>query len=254
MNYRLCILFLLFLACPVSAAEINVATSTYCPLVCDRDKAPRDGIMHEVLRKAFEGTEHTLVFHEMPYVRAVRDTLDGAYDVITFVGSDYPDFIFVRNMDMINVVQFATLSTSTWKYDGPDSLEDIRFSIPNGFRTGNPAIDDYLHAHDRDNTRVRVASCDNPTMAQHQNLECLLEGRIDAMLVGSLAFHSIERNLPEGRVRVDPTPVSMFYNRIGFSPRLKNVEALRDLVENRIQELRVSGELQEIFRYYGINP
>jgi polar amino acid transport system substrate-binding protein len=91
-------------------------------------------------------------------------------------------------------------------------------------------------------------------MAQHQNLECLLEGRIDAMLVGSLAFHSIERNLPEGRVRVDPTPVSMFYNRIGFSPRLKNVEALRDLVENRIQELRVSGELQEIFRYYGINP
>lgn len=255
MKYCLFVLLFLALTCPAAAGEIHVATSAYCPLACGLEQAPRDGIMHEVLRKTFEGTEHTLVFHEMPFVRAVRDTLDGAYDAIAYVGSDYQDFIFVRNMDMINVIQFATLDASTWQYRGVDSLESIRFSIPRGFRTGDPGIDEYLHTHDGDGTRLKVASSDNPTQAQRWNLECLLNGRVDAMLVGSLAFRFITRGVSGAeQVRVDPAPVAMLYNRIGFSPRLENGKALRDMVEQKIQAMRASGELQEIFRYYGVNP
>ncbi|EGB13454.1 hypothetical protein DND132_0237 [Pseudodesulfovibrio mercurii] len=249
-------LFLLLLPVYAYAADIHVATSTYCPLACELDQAPHDGIMHEVLRRTFEGTEYRLVFHHMPYVRAVRDTLDGLYDAVTYVGSvQAEDFIFVRNLDMINVVQFATRADSAWHYRNAASLGAIRLSIPKGFRTGNPEVDDYLDRYEGDPSRIRMNSCDNPTMAQCANLECLLNDRVDAMLVGSLAFRYITHE--EGvadRVRVDPEPVAMFYNRIAFSPYCPNGTGLRDMVERKIREMRASGELRAIFDHYGFSP
>lgn len=250
------ILLLLLLPVHAYAADINVATSTYCPLVCDRNDAPHDGIMHEVLRRAFEGTGYRLIFHEMPYVRAVRDTLDGQFDVITYVGSTHAgDFLCVRNLDMINVIQFATRIHSRWRYRGVASLAGIRFSIPKGFRTGNPEMDDYLDSHERDPARIRMNSGDNPTQAQYANLECMLNDRIDAMLVGSLAFRYITREKGvTDKVRVNPEPVAMFYNRIAFSPRCPEGSELRDMVERKIREMRASGELQAILALYGLSP
>ncbi|HKI82313.1 MAG TPA: transporter substrate-binding domain-containing protein [Pseudodesulfovibrio sp.] len=249
---------LLALLFPVTtyAKDINVATSTYCPLACDSTEAPHDGIMHEVLRRTFEGTKYRLIFHEMPYVRAIRDTLDGEYDAISYAGAVHAeDFIFVRNLDMINIVQFATPADSLWRYQGTNSLNGIRFSIPKGFRTGNSEMDDYLTRYERDPSRIRINSCDNPTMAQSSNLKCMLNDRVDAMLVGSLAFRFItqEEDMAD-RVKVDPEPVAMFYNRIAFSPRCRDGEKLRDMVERKVREMRASGELKRIFDHYGIGP
>jgi polar amino acid transport system substrate-binding protein len=248
------ILLSLLLPFSVHAEDVNVATSTYCPLACGQDQVPHDGVMHEVLRRTFEGTKYRLIFHEMPYGRAIRDTLDGQYDAVTFAGTAHAeDFVFVRNLDMINVVQFATRADSNWRYRGVDSLKQIRFSIPKGFRTGNTEVDDYLDRFEQDPSRIRMTSCDNPTMAQCSNLECMLNDRVDAMLVGSLAFRYItQREDVADRVRVDPEPVAMFYNRIAFSPRCPIGEELRDMVERKIREMRASGELKKIFDYYGI--
>lgn len=250
------ILLLLLLPIHVYAADINVATSVYCPLVCNPKKAPHDGIMHEVLRRAFEGTGYRLIFHEMPYVRAIRDTLDGQYDAVAYASpAQAEDFVFVRNMDMISVVQFATRADSLWRYRGAASLKDIRFSIPKGFRTGNPEVDDYLDRYEGDPARIRMNSCDNPTRAQCANLECMLNDRIDAMLVDSLAFRYITREKGvTDEVRVDPEPVAMSYNRIAFSPRCPEGSALRNMVERKIREMRASGELRAIFAHYGFAP
>ena len=250
------ILLALLLPPPAHAQDVHVATSTYCPLACSLAEAPHDGIMHEVLRRSFEGTEYHLIFHEMPYVRAIQDTLSGQCDAITYAGTAHAeDFLFVRNLDMINVVQFATRVDSLWQYKGVESLDEIRFSIPRGFRTGNSLVDAYLDRYERDPTRIRMTSCDNPTVAQCSNLQCMLNDRVDAMLVGSLAFRYITRQ--EGvsaQVRVDPEPVAMFYNRIAFSPRSPDGERLREMVERKIREMRASGELKRIFDYYGIGP
>jgi polar amino acid transport system substrate-binding protein len=249
------ILFML-LPTPSYAEDVDVATSTYCPLACALDQAPRDGVMHEVLRRTFEDTGYRLVLHEMPYVRAIRETLDGRYDAVSFAGSAHAgDFVFVRNLDMVNVVQFATRADSRWQYHGIESLADIRFSIPRGFRTGNTEMDDYLDRYERDPSRIKMTSCDNPSNSQRSNLECMLNDRIDAMLVGSLAFRYFTRRAGvSSQIRVDPEPVAMFYNRIAFSPRCPNGVELRDMVERKIREMRASGELKRILDHYGIGP
>ena len=192
----------------------------------------------------------------MPYERAIQETLDGLQDVITFAGSAHDeDFVFVRDLDMINVIHFATLAGSQWKYAGSESLWSIRFSIPAGFRTGNPEFDDYLDSYEQDVSRIKITACDSPTNSQRMNLQCLIEGRIDAMLVGSLAFHYIVRQQnPQIRLRLDPTPVAMFYNRIAFSPANPRAEQLRDMVERKISEMRTSGELADILDHYGLKP
>ncbi|MCJ2163308.1 MULTISPECIES: hypothetical protein [unclassified Pseudodesulfovibrio] len=212
--------------------------------------------MHEVLRKAFAGTEYTLDFTYMPYGRAIQETLDGLHDVVTYAGTpNTPDFVFVRNLDMINVVQFATLAGAKWSYTGHESLEDIRFSTPAGFRTGDPFIDNLITGHEQNPPRIKTTSSPSPSEAQRINLQCLLEGRIDAMLVGSLAFRHITRKTTlENKLRLDQTPVAMFYNRIAFSPKHPNADILRDIVENRIREMRISGELGTILDHYGVKP
>ena len=92
---RLTYILLLFLAVPAHAEIIKVATSTYCPLACSPEEYPHDGIMHEVLRKAFADTEYTLDFTYIPYGRAVQETIDGFHDVVTYAGTpNTPDFVF----------------------------------------------------------------------------------------------------------------------------------------------------------------
>ncbi|WFS64050.1 hypothetical protein LF599_07770 [Pseudodesulfovibrio thermohalotolerans] len=258
MRCRACLTLVFLLLAPLAHAEdvINVATSTYCPLACGPDKAPHDGIMHEILRRSFKGAGYRLVFHDMPYIRAVRDTLDGRYDVISYVNSAQSDnFIYVRNLEMVNELRFATLTDCPWRYRGVKSLEGIRFSIPKGFRTGNPEVDAYLDTHERDPSRIVMNTGNNSTVTQYANLECLLNDRVTAMLVGSLPFQYIsQREGLTDKIRVDPEPVAKFYNRIAFSPRCPNGEALRDMVERKVRQMRTSGELESLFTHYRSNP
>ncbi|WP_272700771.1 hypothetical protein [Desulfovibrio sp. Fe33] len=128
----------------------------------------------------------------MPHGRAIRDTLDGLYDVVAYAGSVRSDnFIYVRNQDMINEIRFATLNGYPWRYRGVHSLEGIRFAIPKGLRTGNPEIDAYLNRHERAPSRIVTNTESNPTLSLQTNLDCLLTDRVTAMLVGSLSFRYI---------------------------------------------------------------
>lgn len=252
---KIVLLAIAILVFPFSAQaeELVIATTTYCPLVCVGNEAGQDGIMHEVLRAAFDNSEYKLKFENMPYGRAIQGTLDGHYAAVTFAGTaNSPDFLFVRNFVMTNIVQFAVLKESTWKYTGVPSLHDIRLGIPTGFRTGNTEIDDYI-SNPPESHHVFFSSSDNPTTAQTANLKRLLAGRLDAMLCGSLAFKYIAHNMGVAdRLRLDPTPVASFYNHISFSPKHPNGKTLRKFVERKIDDMQRSGRLTRILRRYGI--
>ncbi|MDC0336189.1 transporter substrate-binding domain-containing protein [Pseudodesulfovibrio sp.] len=255
MKYLLCFLLTILVPMPALAQELHIATSAYCPLVCLPVVDGKEGIMHDVLRESFKDSEYKLIFENIPYGRAIQETLDGKYAGVTFAGvANAPDFIFVRNMILTNAVHFATLKTSQWKYDGVDSLKGIRFGIPTGFRTGNNELDNYLDKHAKDSTRIMRASNDNPTAAQQENIDRLLAGRIDAMLVGSLAFSFISKEMGVAdTIQLDPTPVALFHNHLAFSPKYPAANDLRKQTEKTIDAMQHSGKLNKIMKRYGLN-
>jgi len=166
-----------------------------------------------------------------------------------------PDFVFVRNLTMTNSVHFVVLTDNTWNYDGIESLSAIRVGIPTGFRTGNAKLDAYFDLYERDASRIMMASNDNPTEAQRENVERLLAKRLDAMLAGSLAFKHISHELGvSDQIRMDPTPVALFHNHLAFSPNNPKAKIYRDLVEKKVKEMKESGELSRIMERYGLQP
>lgn len=244
-----------FLLIPMQAfaEEVVVATTTYCPLVCENDAEKREGVMHDVLKAAFKDTEYELRFENIPYGRAIQGTLDGRYDAVSFAGTaNSPNFVFVRNFVMTNIVQFAVPKDSTWKYDGIDSVKAIRVGVPMGFRTGNVALDEYINYPDSPG-RVLQASNPNPTLAQQFNIERLLTGRLDAMLCGSLAFSYIASSMGVAdEIRLEPTPVVKFHNHLAFSPAHPQALKLRKLVEEKIDRMQTDGTLPAILHRYGL--
>lgn len=254
MKYFLCIITLLFSLGVAQAEGLHIATSLYCPLVCSPETAEKPGVMHEVLLAALKDSGHKVTFEYVPYGRAIAGTESGKYQGATFAGeANNPDFIFVRNFVMTNVVYFAT-TEGDWNYSGIDSLKTIRFGIPRGFQTGNRELDGYITDNENNPLRILLASMDNPTEAQQTNLNRLLEGRIDAMLIGSLAFAHISRNMKiQSKIRIASAPVAEFNNHLAFSPKYPKARDLRALVEERIDEMRQSGELAEILARYSLS-
>lgn len=245
---------LLFLAPAHALAEqLVIATTTYCPLACQPEDSGREGVMHDVLKAAFEDTQYELIFKNVPYGRAIQETLEGKYGGVTFAGpANSPDFVFVRNFVMVNIVQFAVKKNSDWQYSGIESLKNIRIGTPRGFVTSNAAIDEYIVSNSK-NGHVVFASNPNPTLAQEENLGRLLAGRLDAMLVGSLAFRYIASNIGvTDQVRLDPTPVAKFHNYLSFSPKHPKAKELRSIVEKKVDAMQLNGELDRIFKRYGL--
>lgn len=244
---------LLLLPSLAAAEELLIATTAYCPLVCPDENSAGEGVMHDVLRTAFKGTGYTIAFRYIPYGRAIEDTLNGEYAAVTFAGTaNSPDFLFVRNFVMVNTVQFAVKAHTKWDYRGIESLKNVRVGIPRGFVTGNQDIDDYFSSPE--NARhIIFASSSNPTRAQEQNLRRLMENRLDAMLVGSLAFRFIADKMGvASEVRLDSTIVAQFRNHLAFSPKLPNTLDLRNFVEKRIHAMQTNGELDAILEAYGL--
>lgn len=254
MKYVLCIVALFFCLGLARADELHIATSHYCPLVCTPDQPDHPGVMHEILLAALKDTGHTVVFEYVPYGRAIAGTESGIYQGVTFAGpANNQDFIFVRNFVMINEVYFAA-ANGDWTYSGPDSLRQIRFGIPTGFLTGNKALDEYITENQYEPSKILLSSKDNPTDAQQVNLERLLAGRIDTMLIGSLAFAHLSKNMGiQSRIRIASDPVARFDNHIAFSPRYGRARDLRALVESKINAMRESGELAEILDRYSLS-
>ena len=229
-----------------------MATSVYCPLVCSPDETDQQGIMHDVLRAAFKDSDYTLSFAYIPYGRIIEDTLAGKYTGATFAGeANSPDFFFVDCFTMINRVHFAVPKGSNWSYTGPQSLKTVRLGIPTGFRTSNKEIDAYIEANKLDPMRIMLASGATPAAAQKENLQRLLAGRLDVMLVGSLSFSRIAHEMDAtDRIRLAPTPIAEFHNHIAFSPKAPDVKKLRTFVQQRVLEMIASGELAAILKNY----
>lgn len=248
------IIALLFCSVSVQAEELHIATSNYCPLVCSPKQADKPGVMHEVLLAALKDSGHTVVFEYVPYGRAIAGTTSGEYHGTTFAGlANNPDFIFVRNFVMTNEVYFAA-AKGTWTYSGAKSLDNIRFGIPTGFQTGNKELDTYIETYQHDPFRILLSSKDNPSEAQRVNLTRLLAGRIDAMLIGSLAFAHISKDMKiRSHIRIASDPVAEFHNHLAFSPHYTKGRDLRALIEMKIDAMRKSGKLAKILARYSLS-
>lgn len=238
------------LAAPaVQADTVTLRADAWCPLNCAPDSAqPGYGI--EIAEALYETAGHTVEYQLMPWARALVEVKHGR--VIGAIGADPaedPELIYPQHEIGMADTGFAVRAGSGFRYDGLESLAELRIGAVRDYVYDDGDIDAYLAAHADDHGSVQLLT-GNDVIAK--NLRKLLANRVDVVLDSPFVLHyEIARLGLADRVDVvalgDPTPVY-----IAFSPVHPQGQALSDLFDAGMAELRASGELAAILARYGL--
>jgi polar amino acid transport system substrate-binding protein len=246
------LLSLLFVAftLPAIAAETLSVRADLWPPYNDEPKSLRPGYMIMVLMEIFMRQGYALDYQPLAWDESIEAVRKGQFNaVIGASKDDAPDFIFPKESFGVSDTAFFVKPESTWKFNGINSLKQIRLGVIEGYAY-DEALDAYIKAH-KGTSRIVVSTGDDPM----KNLVFkLVNDHIDAIAEDSNVMMA---SLLSGKVPLKGVvsagslkEKSELY--IAFSPKNPKSKELAAKFDAGIKELRSSGKLKAILGLYGL--
>lgn len=235
---------------PVGGAEtvLIAVADEWCPYTCAKE-APQQGYLVDLVRAVFEPLGYRIDYRVMPWPRALRETqLGRASLAMGATPANARDLVLPELPAGRDESTFAVRKDSPWRYTGIPDLATITLGVTADY-TYFPEVDDWIERHRDASDRVDVATGDAPLDTSLRKLD---SGRIDAFIENrNVLLHAASRHPTrlgirmEGRIPGDDIVV-------GFSPFSARDAALAGVFDERLRELRESGELDRILARYGL--
>ena len=201
---------------------VTLVADKWCPFNCSDERQNR-GILVERGAAALAVSGIAVEYIEMPWSRAIIGVRDGTYDGIVGAGpAETPDFHFPPEPLGFARHSFFTLPSSNWRYQGLESLEDIRLGVIQDYSYGG-LYDAYIRPNEDELSRLVILRGNSVLPRLIRMLEL---GRIDALVAEEavLDYHFAVRG------RTNPLRYAGLANKeplyIAFSPATKDGEAL----------------------------
>lgn len=247
------VLLLSILLLPLnSQGEVVRFTSIdYCPFTCNPlTEDGKEGIMTDVVRAAFEEAGFTLEIEIMPYVRAVRAVEEGKFDGIMVVGKYWaPELIYPELPTLTQRMMFMVKPEHPWRYRGYDSLSEVSVAVIKGFDYADDDINGYIK-NNRESENIVMLHGNNTTQ---RGLRLLTIDRVDTYIEGEhTALYHIDKYDLKDEFIVAGFSARPFEDFTGFSPRSARAKEYAELLNQKIIQLKRSGELDEMLKRYGI--
>jgi polar amino acid transport system substrate-binding protein len=231
----------------ISTAEtITLAADPWCPYNCAPDSKLK-GYAMEIAELAFSPHNIKIEYVILPWSRAIRSVLEGRNDGVIGVDKiEAPELIFPAQKIGKPKLVFYTNKTSTWKYTGISSLQDISIGIIQDYSYGKF---DEIFANEIDENRLQKVSSVNGLA---QNIEKLKNNRIDTLIAESNVFNffiyknNISQSFREAGV------ASIDENYIAFSPKNPKAKIYANILSQKIEQLRKTGQLAKILKKYNL--
>ncbi|AYC35118.1 ABC transporter substrate-binding protein [Pseudomonas cavernae] len=231
------------------AETLVITADVWCPINCAA-AADKPGILVELAQQIFAEAGITVEYQTVNWARAIHAVRQGRANALIGAGrEDAPDFLFSASAPAISRTCFYVKPDSAWRYQGVDSLADVRLSVINGYSYG-PDLDDYIRHHQHEPAKVQTAAGDR---ALATNVAKLLRGRVDVTLENSrvMASHLARRQPPaqlwQAGCRSPDLPIYL-----AFSPTLASSPRYVALFEAGLQRYRQNGRLQALLARYGV--
>lgn len=232
------IAFLLALSCPSLAEKrsITLVADRWCPYNC-LDMKGSQGHLVEKVRQALVSEGYSVDYVEMPWSRAIVEVREGHFDALVGVGrSEVPDLIFPNRPLAIVRHHFYTLPSSSWTYQGLESLDLVRLGVVQNYSYGS-LYESYIHFHQDDIRRLAVFKGNNvlPRM-----IKMLALGRTDAIVEEEqvLAYHLAQAKKPLKLRSAGLAAREAIY--VGFSPAIEDAEELAGILGRFLRDPSVS--------------
>ncbi|WP_341661368.1 transporter substrate-binding domain-containing protein [Vibrio sp.] len=251
MMYRISISLVLLFCVGLQAKPLTFATGDWRPYIFEKNDTldvNHPGFSIEIVDRVFAKLGYQITYKTPPFSRQLVDTERGVYAALVgLIVSDAPDFIYpTESVGQINNC-FYTRNGNEWKFNGIPSLDAVNLGVINSYSYG--VIDDYVGQNRTGNVIAISGSEENMLERLFSMLEA---GRIDVVIDdSSVVTHYLKSASLTDQFQVVGC-LGAVPAMIGFSPALPESKELAQKFSLGVQELRHSGELQEILNKYGI--
>ncbi|KPQ04843.1 MAG: ABC-type uptake system substrate-binding component [Idiomarinaceae bacterium HL-53] len=208
--------------------------------------ADKPGFMIELAQRIFSEAGHTVDYQLMPWERAVDSVRAGTFDcVVGAYVEDAPDFVFPEQAWGVDSTGFFVRDSSSWQYDGLDSLSSQSVAVINGYSYGEEL--DAMIASNAGNFQGLGGND-----ALEKNIKKLEAGRVDVVIESPSVMLAKMNELGVSGIKSagllgEPTPMY-----IACSPAKSSSQDYVQLVNEGTERLRASGELAAIMARYGM--
>jgi len=228
---------------------IRVVGDSWCPYNC-APGSEHPGYVIEIATEIFKKAGYRLNYQTVPWTRSLNGVKDGSYDAaVGAAKGDIPEAIFPE--EPIGFVQNSMFvrKGEQWKFTGMDSLKSIRLGVVGDYYYSNE-INAYLDAN-QGSQYIDVMLGDNVV---ERSITKLLESKIDVYIEDpNVAYYTAaQMGLDRGKLAIAGELNEPDGIYIAFSPKNPQSARWAAILSQGIKELRQSGRLAEILKWYGV--
>lgn len=233
-----------------SQQKIVLAADYWCPYNCMPD-SKNPGYLVELAQKAFEIYGIEVEYRIMPWFRALAEAKEGKIDGVIGVDLEGHELLLPGKPQSYSILSSFTTNDVTWVYEGVESLRGKKIAAVLDYNLGG--LFKYISdSYSIDPKLLVLETGDNAIGESINNLinkkaEVYIE---DEMVINDYLFKNIKfskdiRNA--GRVSSSPSPIY-----IGFSSNLPKSPEFIKMLEDGIDSLQATGDLDKLKQKYTI--
>ena len=207
------------------------------------------GYIPDIVKLIVEKQGHTLKVDYLPFARNLAMTRRGDINgILGMYKSSAPDFIYSDAPQGIGEAGYFVWHTTTWRYEGLESLKKInKVGVVRDY-TYSEKFDRFI----KENPEVtHTLSGGDP---QQRIISMLRAGRINVYIEDS---RSAEYNIMKMGLQGKVIKVGGFEKKnpvyVAWSPVHEKSQQYAKMVEDGIKDLRKSGELKTVLDKYGLS-
>jgi len=229
-------------ATPVFAERLLLASTHWCPYVCESEQAP--GFIAEYMADLLKRDGIELEVKVLPWARAVNEAREGRYQgVLTAVQAESPGFPLTKIPNGDYQLCFYRSTHSDFHYDNRESLANIVVGAIKGYGYDDPIAS--MKVSPRVDEKLLEISSETPLLALIQMLKA---NRIGTLIEDKAVMeYTLKQMHIKGVEEAGCQPAKPFY--LALSPSFQD----KALMMQRIEKLLAQPEAIELRQYYRNN-
>lgn len=229
------------------AKAISVGADPWCPYTCHPEKDKKEGYLVDILKMAL--TPIKVDYAVFNWARVLEQTRSGKMTAALGAGEQDKQGLMFNSEPLGKSKNcFYVGSASSWQYSGISSLASMKLGVITAY-TYEPELDHHIEKMAKDNYYVQAAPTEN---ALNINLKKLLSNRLDVLIEDEFVMmYSLKQNTLGEKIKkagcLKETPIY-----IGFSEKDPMSKQYKKMLDDKIKEIKKSGELKKILTQYGL--
>ena len=233
----------------IGEAELIFCHDLRLPYI-GRENQTEVGYVVDLLEEIYSPLDYNLTFLQMPISRCVSETQRGICTAIACCDDDrIPAFIYPKTPVVSGHTSFYVNAELPWRYEGIHSLDTCRLGFVQGY-VYSPELDGYIRAN-MNAPKVYRVSGDEPVRIL---IQALMRNRITTFAgdMNVVAFTLKSMDLKDGPIvqASEPEPDKPYF--VAFSPNDPRSAELAKIFDQRFNELRAQGKIDELKDRYDL--